>query len=70
MVDDLLAAKAAAGLSCSYVGRMRSILADALPHAARRGAVARNAGALAIMPRTKAPTVRKSLTAEEARRLL
>jgi integrase len=70
MVDDLLAAKAAAGLSRSYVGRMRTILADALRHAERRGAVARNAGALAVMPRTKPPTPRKSLTAEEARRLL
>jgi len=70
MVDDLLAAKASLGLSRSYVGRMRTILADALRHAERRGAVARNAGALAVMPRTKAPTPRKSLTAEEARRLL
>ena len=70
MVDDLLAAKSAAGLSRSYVSRMRTILADALRHAERRGAVARNAGALAVMPRTKSPTPRRSLTAEEARRLL
>jgi hypothetical protein len=48
MVDELLAAKAAAGLSRSYVSRTRTILADPLRHADRRGAVVRNAGAPAL----------------------
>lgn len=69
-VDRFLAAKADAGFSRSYVGRMRSVLADALRHAERRGLVTRNAGSLAVMPKTKAANPRRSLTADEARRLL
>lgn len=51
MVDRFLVAKAAAGLSKNYVSRMRSVLADALTHAERRGTVIRNAARLAQMPR-------------------
>jgi integrase len=69
-VDEFLAAKARAGLAKTHVSRMRSILADALRHAERRGLVARNAAALAVMPRTKPPTERRSFTADEARALL
>jgi integrase len=49
---------------------MRTILADAFRHAERRGLVARNAAALAVMPRTKPPAERRSLTPDEARALL
>jgi integrase len=69
-VDRFLSAKAAEGLGRSHIGRMRSILADALRHAERRGLVARNAGALSIMPKTEAPTERQSLTPDQARALL
>lgn len=69
-VDRFLARKAAAGLSRSHVGRMRTILADAIRHAERRGLVARNAAALSVMPKTAPPAVRRSLQPEEARRLL
>ena len=69
-VDEFLAAKAQAGLAKTHVSRMRSILADALRHAERRGVVARNAAALAVTPRTKLPTERRSFTADEARALL
>ncbi len=70
MVDQFLATKAKAGLARTHVSRMRTILADALRHAERRGLVARNAGALAVMPRTRPPAERRSLTADEARALL
>ena len=70
MVDQFLASKAKAGLARTHVSRMRTILADALRHAERRGLVARNAGALAVMPRTKPPAERRSLTPDEARALL
>ena len=69
-VDGFLKAKAAEGLGRSHVGRMRSILADALRHAERRGLVARNAGALSVMPKTDAPAERQSLTPAQARALL
>lgn len=69
-VDRMLAAKADAGLSRSYISRMRTVLADALRHAERRGLVTRNAGALSVMPKTTATPERQSLTADEARRLL
>jgi hypothetical protein len=60
-VDRLLAATARAGLSRTYVARIRTLLADALRHAERRGLVNRNAAALSVMPRTKPPTPRRSL---------
>jgi hypothetical protein len=53
-VDRLLQAKVNAGLSRSTVGRLRSILTDALTHAERRQVVMRNAGRLSILP--AAPT--------------
>jgi integrase len=70
MVDQFLATKAKAGLARTHVSRMRTILADALRHAERRGLVARNAGSLAVMPRTRPPAERRSLTPDEARALL
>ena len=69
-VDRVLAAKAASGLSRSYITRVRIVLADALKHAQRRGLVIRNAGALAVMPRAAAPTPRRSLTVEEVQRVV
>lgn len=69
-VDEFLVAKAAAGLSKSYVGRMRTILADALSHAERRQLVSRNAGRQSIMPRCEPARPRRSFTAAEARRVL
>ncbi|HVX43622.1 MAG TPA: tyrosine-type recombinase/integrase, partial [Mycobacteriales bacterium] len=68
-VDRFLAGKADAGLSRSHIGRMRTILADALRHAERRGLIPRNAAALSVMPKTKAPAPRRSLTPDEARAL-
>lgn len=70
MVDRFLAARATAGLSRSYVGRMKSVLTDALRHAERRGLVSRNAAALAIMPRCQPTEARRSLTPTEARALI
>ncbi len=69
-VDELLADKANAGFSRSYVRRMRMILADALRHAERRGFISRNAAVLSVMPRTPSPTPRRSLTVTEAWALL
>jgi integrase len=66
-VDRFLAAKAEAGLSRTYIGRLRTLLADALRHAERRGLVTRNAAALSAMPRTEPATPRRSLSPEEAR---
>ncbi|MGH9055324.1 MAG: tyrosine-type recombinase/integrase [Acidimicrobiales bacterium] len=70
MVDQFLAEKAAANLAGTHVSRMKTILADALRHAERRGLVARNAAVLAVMPRTKPPAEPRSLTSDEARALL
>ena len=69
-VDKFLVGKAAAGLSGSYVRRMRMILTDALRHAERRGLVPHNAASLSVMPRTPPPAPRRSLTAAEAQALL
>jgi integrase len=69
-VDRFLAAKAEVALAKTHVSRMRTILADALRHAERRGLVTRSVAALAVMPRTKTPTARRSLTPEEAKALL
>jgi integrase len=70
MVDQFLATKAEAQLARTYVSRMRTLLADSLKHAERRGLVARNAAALSVMPRTKAPTERRSFSPDEAKALL
>lgn len=69
-VDGFLASKAAAGLSRSYVGRMRTILGDALAHAERRQLVTRNAAHQSIMPRCEPSPRRRSFTVAEARTLL
>ena len=59
-------AKAGAGLGRSTVARLRTLLADALTHAERRGYVSRNVAQLAVMPRTEPPTERQSLTPAQA----
>ena len=69
-VDGFLASKAAAGLSKSYVGRMRTILADALSHAERRRLVRWNAAKQSIMPKCEPTTPRRSFTVAEARMIL
>lgn len=69
-VDRFLAGKAEAGLSRSHIGRMRTILGDALRHAERRGLVPRNAAGLSVMPKTTAPTPRRSLSPDGARELM
>lgn len=69
-VDRLLAEKADKGLSRSYVSRMRTILSAALKEAEKRGKVSRNVALLSTMPRTQAPTPRRSLTSEEVSQLL
>jgi integrase len=56
--------------SRNSVVRVRSVLADVLRHAERRGFVGRSAAALAVLPVCDAPVERRSLTAAEARRLL
>jgi len=69
-IDRFLAAKADAGLARTYVARLRTLLADALRHAERRGLVNRNAASLSVMPRTKPPTPRRYLKPNEARAFL
>jgi len=69
-VDMFLRQKAEAGFGRSHVGRMRTILADALRHAERRGLIARNAASLAVMPPTKNPAQRQSLTPADVKALL
>ncbi len=70
-VDRFLRAKADAGLSRSSVGRLRSILTDALTHAERRQLVVRNAGRLSILPgSTAAPAGQRALTAAERDRFI
>jgi integrase len=70
MVDKFLAAKADEGLAKTHVSRMRTILADALRHAERRGLVIRNVAALAVMPRTKPPATRRSFGPDEAKAVI
>ena len=70
-VDRALAAKAAEGLSRSYISRMRANLTDALRHAERRGMVRRNAAELSVMPKTNGKeSTRRSLTDKECRALV
>ena len=68
MVDRWLASRS--HLSRSYVGRMRSTLAQILRHAERRGLLARNVANLAVVPKAKPAAERRSLTPAEARRLI
>jgi integrase len=70
MVDQFLAVKAEASLARTHISRMRTVLADALRHAERRGLIVRNVAALAVMLRTKPPTARRSFTPAEAVALL
>lgn len=69
-LDEFLAGKAAARLSKSYVGRMRTTLGDALSHAERRQLVNRNAARQWIMPRCEPTPCPLSFAAVEARHLL
>jgi integrase len=69
-VDKFLAGKAAAGYSKSSVNRIRTILADALRHAERRGLVPRNAAALSVMPKVAPAAARRSMTPSEAQELM
>ncbi len=69
-VDHLLAAKATAGMSRNSVARIRSVLADALRHAERRGLIGRNVAGLAVLPACKPAAERRSLTVAEGRALL
>ncbi len=70
-VDRFLRAKADSGLSRSSVGRLRSILTDALTHAERRQLVVRNARRPSILPgSTAAPAGQRALTAAERDRFI
>ena len=69
-VDRFLQSKADTGLSRSYVGRMRMLLADALSHAEHRGLVARNVAALSVMPKCKPKPERQPFTAEQIKSLI
>jgi hypothetical protein len=69
-VDALSKAKADSGLSKRYVGRMRSILTDALTHAERRSLVTGNASRLSIMPACTPTPEPRSLTDHEAEALV
>jgi integrase len=69
-VEALLATMAAAGKSRSSLVRVRSYLGQALSVAERRGKVARNVARLAEMPATRPPAERRSLTPDQADKLL
>ncbi|GAC1540705.1 MAG: hypothetical protein NVS3B12_27820 [Acidimicrobiales bacterium] len=68
-VEQLLQAKAAAGLSANSRRLIRATLRRALGVAERRGQVARNVAALVDGPRTDTPK-RRALTVDQAHRLL
>jgi len=72
MVEDrLLAPMAKAGYTESTIKRTRSLLQMCLKHALARGDVSRNAAELATIPHdARPPAERKSLTVEQARKLL
>jgi hypothetical protein len=69
-VDRLLRAKADMGMARSSVGRLRSILTDALTHAERRQLVPRNVGRLSIMPWIPESEEQRALTATERERFI
>jgi len=69
-VDRFLREKANAGMSRNTVSRLRSVLASALRHAQSRGHTNRNAADLSVMPETRPPAVRRTLTVPEARAVL
>ena len=69
-VEGLLAGMAQAGKSRSSINRVRSYLGQALAMAERRGKVARNVARLSEMPATRRPVARRTLTPEQAAKLL
>jgi integrase len=68
-VDAMLRARATAGLARSTLVRIHNVLARALRHAERRGAVARNVASLVDVP-SGATRKARSLTVAQAKRLL
>jgi integrase len=69
-VETVLARMVAEGKARGTVARVRSYLGQALAVAERRGKVSRNVARLAEMPATPAPIAKRSLTADQAHRLL
>lgn len=69
-VENLLRAKAETGLARSTVMRIRSILNQSIRYGQKVGAVAQNAAQLSDMPVCKSATVRRTLTVQEAEKLL
>ncbi|HET9060692.1 MAG TPA: tyrosine-type recombinase/integrase [Acidimicrobiales bacterium] len=69
-VEDFLHARASAGLSRSYVGRMRRLLVNALRYAESHGTVPRNVAGLVDMPDCKDTMGRRSFTHSEAKALI
>lgn len=69
-IEVVLARMARDGSSRDSVKRVRSITAQALDTAMRRGKVARNVARLAETPRTRPPAEKRSLTPEQATSLL
>jgi hypothetical protein len=68
-VDDVLAARAAAGAARNTLIRLRSVLVMALDHAVRRDLILRNVAALTDTP--DGPTTEgRSMTVDQARTLL
>jgi integrase len=69
-VEGVLAGMATAGRSRSSINRVRSYLGQALAVAERRGKVARNVARISEMPATRHPAARRTLTPEQAAKLL
>jgi integrase len=69
-VETVLAHMVAEGKARRTVARVRSYLGQALAVAERRGKVSRNVARLAEMPATPAPIGKRSLTVDQAHRLL
>jgi integrase len=69
-VELVLARLAGAGKARASVVRVRTVLAQALKVAQKRGKVHRNVAELAEMPRTEPRAERRSLTVEQATKLL
>lgn len=69
-VERMLAAMARAGRSRRTIVRVRSYLGQALAVAERRGKVARNVARISELPATTPPAERRSLTSDEAKRVL
>ncbi len=69
-VERMLIKMAKSGLARRSIARVKSYLGQALDVAQRRGKVNRNAARLAEMPATEPPEEGKSLTPDEAKRVL